>query len=229
MEKRTTNPRILIVTPEVTYLPEGMGNLSNYLSAKAGGMADVSSVLISALFDQGADVHVALPDFRGIFRNQLAPILGKEMDFIRNKMPGERVHLAEDRAFFYQHHVYSDYEDQNIKVALAFQREVINNIIPRVQPDLIHCNDWMTGLLPGVSRRLNIPCLFTLHNIHTKKCSGAEIEDRGIDLAGFWQNLFFRGLYRQLRPGPKHQPGGSPHQRRVRGPFCQHGQPHVFG
>ena len=23
------NPRILIVTPEVTYLPEGMGNLAN--------------------------------------------------------------------------------------------------------------------------------------------------------------------------------------------------------
>lgn len=32
------NPRILIVTPEVTYLPEGMGNIANYLTAKAGGL-----------------------------------------------------------------------------------------------------------------------------------------------------------------------------------------------
>ncbi|RLC30478.1 MAG: glycogen synthase, partial [Deltaproteobacteria bacterium] len=61
------NPRILIVTPEVTYLPEGMGAVSNGFSAKAGGLADVSAALISALFEQGADVHVALPDYRAIF------------------------------------------------------------------------------------------------------------------------------------------------------------------
>lgn len=37
------NPRILIVTPEVTYLPDHMGNIANYLKAKAGGLADVSA------------------------------------------------------------------------------------------------------------------------------------------------------------------------------------------
>ena len=49
-------PRILIVTPEITYLPEGMGNLAGRMSAKAGGMADVSASLVAALFDLGADV-----------------------------------------------------------------------------------------------------------------------------------------------------------------------------
>ena len=43
MAKKVKNPRILIVTPEITYLPEGMGNLSGKMSAKAGGMADVSA------------------------------------------------------------------------------------------------------------------------------------------------------------------------------------------
>ena len=32
-------PRILVVTPEITYLPEGMGNMTQHMSAKAGGMA----------------------------------------------------------------------------------------------------------------------------------------------------------------------------------------------
>ena len=41
-------PRILIVTPEITYLPEGMGNLAGQMSAKAGGMADVSASLVAA-------------------------------------------------------------------------------------------------------------------------------------------------------------------------------------
>ncbi len=185
------NPRILIVTPEVTYLPNGMGNLANNLTAKAGGLADVSAALISALFDEGADVHVALPDYRAIFSGHLAPVLRNELNAIRNKMPDERIHLAEDRAFFYKTHVYSNYSDKNIKVSLAFQREVINNIIPRVQPDLIHCNDWMTGLIPAVARQLGIPCLFTIHNVHTVMCPLSYMEDRGIDAASFWLHLFF--------------------------------------
>ena len=186
------NPRVLIVTPEVTYLPDRMGTIANSLTAKAGGLADVSAALINALFDQGVDVHVALPDYRAIFSDRLAPFLRKEIRRIKNRMPEDRIHLAEDRAFFYLNRVYSSYGDENVKMALAFQREVINNIIPRVQPDLIHCNDWMTGLIPALARSYEIPCLFTVHNIHTVECSMAFIEDRGIDAAEFWQYLFFR-------------------------------------
>ena len=64
---KVKKPRILIVTPEITYLPEGMGNLAGKMSAKAGGMADVSASLVGALFDLGADVHVALPHYRRLF------------------------------------------------------------------------------------------------------------------------------------------------------------------
>ena len=64
--------------------------------------------------------------------------------------------------------------DGNLKLALAFQREVINHVIPDVQPDLIHCNDWMTGLIPAAARRMGIPCLFTVHNIHTHKLTLAQ-------------------------------------------------------
>jgi len=191
MSKTKSSPRVLIVTPEVTYLPDRMGSLSNSLTAKAGGLADVSAALISALFNQGADVHVALPDYRSIFSDRLAPFLRKEQRMIRTVMPDDRLHLAQDRAFFYLNRVYSSYGGENLKLSLAFQREVINNIVPRVGPDLIHCNDWMTGLIPAMSRRMEIPCLFTIHNIHTVKSTLAEIEDRGIDAAYFWENLYY--------------------------------------
>jgi starch synthase len=199
-------PRILIVTPEVTYLPNGMGNIANLLSAKAGGLADVSAALISALFDQGADVHVALPDYRTIFSRGAPahppPLIIRELNTIRSGMPDERIHLAEDRAFFYMDHIYSDYGRENIKISLAFQREVINNIVPHVQPDLIHCNDWMTGLIPAMARQLGIPCLFTVHNIHTVKSTMSHIEYEGIDAASFWRHLFFENFpssYEQIR------------------------------
>ena len=194
MPTRLSNPTVLIVTPEVTYLPEGMGNMSNHLTAKAGGLADVSAALISALFDQGADVHVALPDYREIFAAQTAPLLKDEFRRIRDKMPDERIHLAEDRAFFYMNTVYSHYGADNIKIALAFQREIINNIMPRVKPDLIHCNDWMTGLIPAAAREMGIPCLFTVHNIHTVKALLVYIEDRGIDAAYFWHHLYYENM-----------------------------------
>ena len=184
-------PRILIVTPEVTYLPEAMGEQSEY-SAKAGGLADVSAALISALFDLDCDVHVALPDYRSIFSENSTKNQTKELEKIRNCLDDERIHLAADRAFYYLNNVYSGYSDKDLKVALAFQREVINNIIPRVKPDIIHCNDWMTGLIPAMARQISIPCLFTVHNIHTMTSTMAEIEDRGIDAASFWNWLFFK-------------------------------------
>jgi starch synthase len=202
MNPTASNPRVLVVTPEVTYLPHRMGGLASFYTAKAGGLADVSAALISALFEQGADVHVAMPDYRALFSDKLAPVLKEEINRIQNKMPTDRVHLAEDRAFYYINRVYSLYGDENIKLALAFQREVINNIVPRVQPDLIHCNDWMTGLIPAMAREQGIPCLFTIHNVHTVKTTLAAIEDRGIDAAYFWQNLYYENMavsYEQTR------------------------------
>ncbi|MCK5802268.1 MAG: glycogen/starch synthase [Lentisphaeria bacterium] len=188
-EKR--NPRILIVTPEITYLPKGMGNLSNRMRAKAGGLADVSASLVAALYRLGADVHVALPNYRRMFHMDMHDLTQEELDTYRSTLNAERIHLAEDRVFHYRSRVYSSYVKDSHKISLAFQREVINNILPRVQPDLIHCNDWMTGLIPASARWFNIPSLFTLHNIHTQEMTLEQIEDMGIDAADFWTNLYY--------------------------------------
>jgi len=77
MSAAVCNPRVLVVTPEVTYLPHRMGGLASFYTAKAGGLADVSAALISSLFEQGADVHVAIPDYRSVFSDKLAPVLKK--------------------------------------------------------------------------------------------------------------------------------------------------------
>ncbi len=190
-EKNSRSPRILIVTPEITYLPPNMGNMANRLSAKAGGLADVSASLVSALFELGADVHVALPHYRRMFHIDVDRLLNEELRIYMRKLPDTRVHLAEDRTFYYRDAVYSYGNRDNPTISFAFQREVINNIIPRVKPDLIHCNDWMTGLIPAMARRISVPTLFTVHNIFTQKFTLAEIENTGIDAAEFWQYLYF--------------------------------------
>ena len=188
------SPRILIVTPEITYLPAGMGNMANALKAKAGGLADVSASLVAALFRQGADVHVALPHYRRMFHVDVGKLISNELRVYLSNLSTGRVHLAEDRIFYYRDSVYGSYDDDSFLSAMAFQREVLNNIIPHVRPDLIHCNDWMTGLIPAMARRMEIPCLFTVHNIHTQKSTLDRIEDRGIDAAEFWKYLYYQRI-----------------------------------
>ena len=190
--RKKGKPRILVVTPEITYLPAGMGNLAHRANAKAGGLADVSASLVAALFEEGADVHVALPHYRRMFHIEVGQLISDELRVYQSRLPDSRVHLAEDRCFYYRERVYSHSDQENPRLALAFQREVINNIIPEVNPDLIHCNDWMTGLIPAAARRLGIPSLFTVHNIHTHDLTLAQIEDRGIDAAEFWPLLYYK-------------------------------------
>lgn len=187
-------PRILLVTPEISYLPEAMGDTAQCVAAKAGGLADVSAALISALVALGADVHVALPNYRRLFNGSIFHLHEEELRKYHEVLPDTRIHLAQDRIFFYREQVYSGYHDEAMNIALAFQREVINHIIPEVGPDLIHCNDWMTGLIPAMARRRDIKSLFTIHNIHTRDVPLMRIEESGIDAAEFWRNLFFTGM-----------------------------------
>ena len=188
------NPTILIVTPEITYLPAGMGNMANKMTAKAGGLADVSASLVSALFELGADVHVALPYYRKMFHMDVGNLVERELLVYKSVLPESRIHLAHDRLFYYRERVYSGDDQVNPRIALAFQREVINNIIPVVRPDLVHCNDWMTGLVPAAARSMGIRSLFTVHNIHTRRLTLPQIEDSGIDAAEFWSELYYTAM-----------------------------------
>ena len=51
----------------------------------------------------------------------------------------------------------------------------------------------MTALIPAISKRLNIPSLITVHNIHSERLTMEEIEDRGIDASEYWENMYFTG------------------------------------
>lgn len=198
--------RILIVTPEISHLPQTLSTLGGYLNAKAGGLGDVSAALIRALHEQGADVHLAIPDYRSMFNHQLPPAKRRQLNTVFSQIPDERLHLAVDRSFFYLDRVYAASPEENIKMAIAFQREIINHIVPRVKPDLIHCNDWTSGLVPAMARKIGIPCLFTLHNLHTAKCTLAQIEDRGIDAAEFWEYLYYDQLPQDYENARNHIP-----------------------
>ena len=49
---------------------------------------------------------------------------------------------------------------------------------------------YIQSLILAAARQLKIPSLFSVHNIHTVEVLLSEIEDRGIDPRGFWQQFY---------------------------------------
>jgi len=178
LRKKLSRPRVLIVTPELNGSRALSRNGNFAPCAKAGGLADIATLLVDELTHQGLDVHVAMPDYSNLLLDGSANI-------------SRRLHLCADREFYYRRSVYDGSPESNRRAALAFQREVIQNVIPRIRPDIVHCHDWMTALVPAAARSMGIKSLFTIHNLHDEKSNLAEIEDRGIDAARFWQHVHF--------------------------------------
>lgn len=190
--------RILFVCPEVIAIPNRSEHTTRYTVARCDGFSDTLADLIVDLYGLGVDVQVVQPNYRHTFTAAAAGIRGEKS----KALPAGQVHLANDRAFFYSNCAESNAKCENIKISLTFQREVIYHTIPAVQPDLIHCHDWMTGLIPAVAKDLEIPCLFTVHQPNTARSTLACVEDCGIDAAAFWQYLYYDrypGSYEETR------------------------------
>ena len=90
-------PKILFVTPEVSYLPKKMSTMSSFLKARAGELADVSAALIYSLYKKGADIHVALPDYRTLFNNHESSSFQRQQSKMGSCENEARVHLAKER------------------------------------------------------------------------------------------------------------------------------------
>lgn len=183
--------RILIVTPEICDSRVLAADGGYSPCVKAGGLADVSALLLDSLTDAGSEVHVTMPNFRSL------------LDAGENGH-SQLLHLCEDREFCYRRAVYDGDGDANLRASLAFQRDVIQYIIPQFRPHLVHCHDWMTGLVPAAARAMGIRSIFTMHNLHDMRTTLAHIEDRGLDSAGFWQDLYydyFPNSYESTRDG----------------------------
>lgn len=190
--RKSDKPKILICTPEITELPEGMGNAANIVTAKGGGMGDISASLIRYLNDsEEFELHVVLPKYDNKIKH-MAEITNQEIDRLAIILSGKGIHLVNDSAFSYISNPYQQHKiHTSIRRALAFQRYIINDLLDWIQPDVVHCNDWMTALVPAAAKAKGIKSLFTLHNIFTEKQTLMEIELSGIKPLEFANYLYF--------------------------------------
>jgi starch synthase len=192
MSSARHRPRILLCTPEITELPEGMGNAANFVRAKGGGLGDISAGLISHLYRLDRfDLHLAMPNYQAKFREG-AKLTSRELNRKVRTLGRRGIHLVNDSAFSYLRDIYADSSQHpRIQRAEAFQRHVINHLLESLRPDIVHCNDWMTGLIPAAARATGIHSVFTIHNVFTELATAADVDRSGIDVRRFLRHLYF--------------------------------------
>jgi len=190
--RRFRKPRILVCTPEITELPEGMGNAANWIKAKGGGLGDISAGLIRYLHEhEKVDLHVVLPKYEQQIRG-LGGAGDYEIDQIGPTLSRRGVHLVRDSAFSTSPGVYSETDAHPRRQrAEAFMRYIINQALDDIRPDVVHCNDWMTGLVPAAARARGIRSVFTIHNIFTDHATPHALDAAGIDVRRYLSNLYF--------------------------------------
>ncbi len=153
---------------------------------KTGGLADVSGALPRTLRNLGEDIRLVLPAYRSLLERVPNPVPvarltlggGQTVRLLRTLLPGTRVttYLVDHPPAFdrpgnpYLGPDGQDWPDNADRFAL-FARVLVELARDRCgldwQPDLVHCNDWQTGLVPALlSLEPDRPAtLFTIHNL----------------------------------------------------------------
>jgi starch synthase len=189
--------------------------------AKTGGLADVSGALPSQLRQLGHDVVVFMPAYRCVFESGL-PIRKLDIHFdvpVGNRaihgsicvseMPNSDVpiYFIHQEEYFDRDHLYGeggvDYRD-NCERFVFFNRAVLEAIrLLDLDIDIIHCNDWQTGLIPcyleaeyrAVARYEKIATLTSIHNMaYQGQFWHWDMLLTGLDWKYFnWKQLEFHG------------------------------------
>lgn len=148
---------------------------------KSGGLADVAGSLPKAIKKLGADIRVIMPYYKIIKKNYpqikrykanlSVNIAGKELklNIFKSSLPGSRViiYFIDVKEYFQVKNIF----DQNMKPRFIAFAEIVVHLLNKNylnwQPQIIHTNDWQTGIIPVKVKLLNLnyQTLFTIHNI----------------------------------------------------------------
>jgi starch synthase len=153
--------------------------------SKTGGLADVVEALPKALVAQGHDVAVVLPRYRNtpiksVIIKSLTVPMGTSLRFPAiadgARHGGVQYFFVDDPDYFDRDQLYGvggrDYPDNAERFA-EFARTAVELAKQLWLPDVIHCHDWQSALVPVLLRTAYsadaqlsaIPVIFTIHNM----------------------------------------------------------------
>lgn len=176
---------------------------------KTGGLGDVLGALPKSLIKSDVDARVVIPKYKKINEN-----LKKELKFLKWFMvpvgwrtqycgvfeyeeDGVKYYLLDNEYYFGRDGLYGYYDDGE---RFAFFNRAVLSFLKLVdfQPDIIHCNDWHTGMIPVLLKieyakdlfYFNIKSVFSIHNI---KFQGVFPKEILPDLFGYDLEPYYNG------------------------------------
>lgn len=152
---------------------------------KTGGLADVAGTLPKSFDSNEFDVRVVIPKYRAIpehYRNQMKYRSHFYMDFagenryvgiMELEWGGIKFYFIDNEYYFYGPKPYEDGIWDLEKFAYFSKAALCILPVVDFQPDVIHCHDWQTGLVPVYLKNdfckgeffANIKTIMTIHNL----------------------------------------------------------------
>jgi starch synthase len=161
--------------------------------AKTGGLADVIGSLPKELAKQGLDVRVILPKYGDIpahftQKMETVAIFNLQMGWrslycgiLKLEHEGITFYFVDHENYFLRSGCYGYNDDAE---RFAFFCRAVLDCIPHIDfmPDIIHCHDWQTGMIPVLYRAhfsyqpayAHIKTVITVHNLKYQGVFGKE-------------------------------------------------------
>ncbi|MFF2090287.1 glycogen synthase GlgA [Paenibacillus sp. NPDC058174] len=174
--------------------------------AKTGGLADVAGALPKALRESGADARVIMPKYEEIptvYMDQFERIAEFNVSFswrnqycglLRAEIDGIIYYLIDNEHYFKRRGLYGYGDDAERFVFFCFAVMEASRYLD-FRPDIVHCHDWQTGLIPFLLRTryaydpawAGVKSVFTIHNLKYQGLFGIDLLK---DLLGAGDELF---------------------------------------
>lgn len=151
---------------------------------KTGGLGDVAGALPAALKKKGAEVCVVLPLYEAVkekFYDKLEYVTKFDVllswralycGVFKAKFNGVTYYFIDNEYYFKRKPAYGFYDDGE---RFAYFSKALLEMLSRIDfmPDVIHCNDWQTALVPvflrgnygHIPEYQRIRTVITIHNI----------------------------------------------------------------
>jgi starch synthase len=195
---RCCSMKILYVASEVTPF------------ARTGGLADVAGSLPKAMKKLGHDVRIIMPLYKSLEKTEFAVKKGrKSVEVVvagsvqkgllrQTYLDDVPVYFLENREYFHRDYLYGPPEGaypDNARRFGFFCRGVLQ-LLKRMdfRPDVIHCNDWQTALIPILLKHelrddlffTKTASIYTIHNLAYQGLFEKDaLAEMGLDAAYF--------------------------------------------
>ena len=172
---------------------------------KTGGLADVAGSLPQALAKGGDHVSVILPLYQTVSENWIDQLHFEKWTYVRLawrsvycglfslEHEGVTWYFVDNEHYFKRPDLYGYYDDGE---RFAFFSRAVTELLPDLpeKPDVVHCNDWQSALVPIYIRDeavrqdfyKGIHTVITVHNVEYQGRYGRDTLEDLFGLAHGW-------------------------------------------